>query len=133
MSNSRSHLVQVSTGSIVWPLGAKACIGMQWDERDPLMGPSPRAKPTAGIAGPQNVCQDSPQAHAHRVRRRRHRSVHLLSTSKSTRKKFASWGLKARFWERSSPPRKKGGFRGTQFCTEVTRPKRAGGHFGKPR
>jgi hypothetical protein len=54
--------------------------------------------------GPQNVWQDGPQAHAKPSRAATATtSVHSRSASKSMRKKFGSWGRKARFCAPSPP------------------------------
>ena len=52
-------------------------------------------------------------------------SARSPSASRSTRKKFASWGRKANCCVRSSRfKHKNGGFWGAEFCTEVVRPTR---------
>jgi hypothetical protein len=77
-------------------------------------------------AGPQNVWQDGPQAHGKPSRAATATtSVHSRSASKSMRKKFGSWGRKARFCAPSPPLQaQKRRVLPCPFCTEVAHPER---------
>jgi hypothetical protein len=79
----------------------------------------------AGATGSQNVCQDSPQAHADRWRRLPPRSpARAGSAHRSRCQRSSHHGLEKLRTLVAASKRKNGGFWSAQFCTEVARPER---------